>query len=318
VGTSFDISVKTWLGKKNQLPVATASHFDSLAVPLKVLESCRPVTDADVPDADFVVATWWQTAEWVAQLSPQKGKKLYLIQHHETHDYLPIERVKATYRLPLHKIVIAQWLKDLMAKLYGDSKVSLIANSVDTSEFYAPRREKNPIFTVGLMYSTTTWKGVDISLKAYQIAAQTLPNLHLLAFGSEPIKENLPLPVGSTYYLRPPQEELKNLYARCDVWLFGSRLEGFGLPILEAMACRTPVIATPAGAAPELVSQGGGILVEQENPEAMAVAIIQMYQTSPSAWLAYSDRAYDTASSYTWDDATDLLEQTLQALAIPQ
>ena len=68
------------------------SHFDQLPMPRRVLESYRPVTDADVPDADIVVATWWETAEWVAGLTPRRGAKAYLIQHHETFDYLPCAR----------------------------------------------------------------------------------------------------------------------------------------------------------------------------------------------------------------------------------
>jgi len=44
------------------------------------------------------------------------------------------------------------------------------------------------------------------------------------------------------------------------------------LPILEAMACRTPVIGTPAGPAPELLGAGGGILVRPEDPADMAMA----------------------------------------------
>ena len=46
----------------------TASHYDAVPVQRKLLESSRPVADTDVPDADFVIATWWETAEWVAAL----------------------------------------------------------------------------------------------------------------------------------------------------------------------------------------------------------------------------------------------------------
>jgi hypothetical protein len=47
-----------------------------------------------------VIATWWETAEWVDRLSVSKGKKVYFIQHYEAFDYLPKERVEATWRLP--------------------------------------------------------------------------------------------------------------------------------------------------------------------------------------------------------------------------
>src|SRR6202008_5001925 len=74
------------------------SHFDGLGVDPRVLEKARPITDADVPDADGVIATWWETAEWVSALSPSKGRKCYFVQHHEIHPSQPTERVKATYR----------------------------------------------------------------------------------------------------------------------------------------------------------------------------------------------------------------------------
>ena len=51
------------------------SHFDGLELEHRVINRFRPVTDSDMPDADVVVATWWETAEWVAQLSPAKGAK---------------------------------------------------------------------------------------------------------------------------------------------------------------------------------------------------------------------------------------------------
>ena len=81
---------------------------------LQVAEAPAAGVDADLPDADIVIATWWETAEWVNALSPAKGRKVYFIQHHEVFSYLPVERSRATYRLPLHKIVISRWLKDLM------------------------------------------------------------------------------------------------------------------------------------------------------------------------------------------------------------
>ena len=155
-----------------------------------------------------------------------------------------------------------------------------------------------------MVYSEGGIKGCDISLKAFALAAQTMPELKLLAFGYDPPTESLPLPPNATFVRRPSPERLREIYASCDVWLFGSRKEGFGLPILEAMACRTPVIATPAGAAPELVKPGGGILVRPEDPEDMSRAILTMSRLTDSEWQAMSAKAYDTACSYTWEDAS--------------
>lgn len=288
------------------------SHFDGLDVPRRVTDRWRPVTDADVPDADVVIATWWETAEWVANMSFAKGAKAYFIQHHEVFDYLPKARVAATYLLPMHKIVVCQWLADLARTQYGDSNVSLVLYAVDTKQFYAPPRGKQSIPTVGMMYSQARWKGCDVSLRAFSLAAQRIPNLRLVAFGTEenPLPE-LPLPPGTEYSCCPDQTTLKDIYSRCDAWLFGSRSEGFGMPILEAMACRTPVIGTPTGVAPELLSNGAGMLVKPEDSEDMARAIERICQLSDAEWRVISNAAYTTVTQYTWDDATELFEAGL-------
>lgn len=161
------------------------------------------------------------------------------------------------------------------------------------------------------MYSPVSLKGCDISLQAFNLAVEKIPNLRLVAFGSQKLLKDLPFPSATKYYHQPPQDQLKDIYALCDGWLFGSRREEFGLPILEAMACRTPVIGTPAGATPELLSQGGGILVNHEDPEDMARAIEKICQLPAAEWQAMSNAAYQTATSYTWEDATDLFEEAL-------
>jgi glycosyltransferase involved in cell wall biosynthesis len=288
------------------------SHLDFTDVEHRVLEENRPVTDADLPDADVVIATWWETADWVHHLSPSKGAKAYFVQHYEVAWTRAAERVDATYRLPLHKIVISQWLKDLMRDKFGDTDVSYVPNSVDLEEFTAPPRGKQSVPTVGLMYATIGFKGCDIALKAFELAAQRVPKLRLVAFGKEKPIDRLALPPGTEYIHMPAQELIKQIYAKCDAWLFASRLEGFGLPILEAMACRTPVIGTPAGAAPELLAAGGGILVKPEDPHDMADAIVRVCGMSDSQWRSLSDNAHAVASRYSWEEATDGFEAALR------
>jgi glycosyltransferase involved in cell wall biosynthesis len=69
-----------------------------------------------------------------------------------------------------------------------------------------------------------------------------------------------------------PQEELAALYRGAACLVFPSRYEGFGLPVLEAMASGTPVVATAAGALPE-VAGDAAILVEERNPVGLAGGI---------------------------------------------
>ncbi len=69
-----------------------------------------------------------------------------------------------------------------------------------------------------------------------------------------------------------PDHHLPALYSGARLFLFPSLYEGFGLPVIEAMACGTPVISSKASSLPE-VAGDAGIMVDPEKPEEMAGAI---------------------------------------------
>lgn len=293
-------------------PELQPSYFTELGIPVQKLERPRPVVDDDIEDSDVVIATWWETAEWVNDLSVKKGAKVYFIQHHEVFPYLPVERCHATYRLPLQKIVISHWLKQIMEQQYNDDKVVLISNSVDTTQFFAPKRHKRTDPVAGFVYSTTKFKGSDVVLAALQQVKDQIPNLSVLAFGAERISPQLPLPSWVDYHYRPRQDQIRLLYSKCDVWLCGSRSEGFYLPMLEAMACRCPVVSTRVGGPIDKIVDGvNGFLVDIEDTNGLAVDTIKVLQQSESDWQFMSNAALSTAAGYSWDDATELFEGTL-------
>lgn len=287
------------------------SHLDGLNFEHRILKKYRPVVNADVPDGDAVIATWWETAEWVNSLQSSKGKKIYFVQGHEIlHGFL-VERVKATYLLPLHKVTVSCWLANIMKNEYGDVNVDLVPNSVDFNFFNDTAMELRAPPTIGFVYSTNHFKGCDIVIEALNRVRVNIPTLKIKAFGSCSLSNILPLPENTEFYFQPTQEEIRNLYSSCDFWLFSSRAEGFGLPILEAMACRTPVIATRAGAAPELIGKGGGLLLDDWSVEGMSDTIVKALNMSPEDWRAMSCRAREIATGYSWDDATLLFEKGL-------
>jgi hypothetical protein len=65
--------------------------------------------------------------------------------------FLICQRNRETYRLPMHKVVVAQWLKQAMIEECGDHNVDVVSNSVDHSQFFAPIRGKKSRPTVGLL-----------------------------------------------------------------------------------------------------------------------------------------------------------------------
>jgi glycosyltransferase involved in cell wall biosynthesis len=289
-------------------------HHTEPGVDLRIIGRNDKVTADDVPDSDVVIATWWETAEWVAKFPAEKGVKIYFIQHYEAFEHLPTDRVDATWRLPMTKVVVAQWLAELARDRFGDRLATVVPNAVDHNLFHAQPRGRQLIPTVGLMYSSVPFKGATIAAEAIRKASNLLPGLRVKAFGMESLADGL-LPTGTEYYFSPPQDRIRHVYASCDAWLCASLSEGFGLPILEAMACRTPVIGTPTGAASELITGGGGYLVRMGDPDDMAAAIHRICTLPDADWRAISDAAFSTAAQYSWENATDKFEAALATAA---
>ncbi len=286
--------------------------FDTGEMEVRLLDRFRPVTDADVPDADVVIATWWKTAPGVAALSPRKGAKVLFIQGYELDPGQTDPALDATWRMPMRKIVVARWLKSLAASRFNDASALLVPNGVDTAHFDAPRRARGAVPTAGLVYWKLPLKGTDISLEAVRRARREVPDLKLVAFGVEPEHRELPLPRGTTYHREPAQTALPKIYASCDTWLWGSRQEGFGLPLLEAMACRTPVVASSAGAAPEILEKAGGAIVPTGDPQAMAEALVRILRMPGRDWSELSESARHTAASWSWERSSGLFEEAVR------
>lgn len=291
------------------------SYFDYIAVRHQVLRSLRPVVDRDVPDADIVVATFWKTASWVAALSPAKGAKAIFLQGYETSPGQEAPEIDVAWRLPLRKIVISKWMVDLARTRFGDSDVRLIRNSVDTDQFFAPARGKQPVPTVGILYSTLHLKGADVALAALERAKKKIDTLRLVVLTAQGVSSRLPLPNWAEVHHRPPQDAIRKIYEKCDVWLCASRREGFHLPPLEAMACRCPVVSTIVGGPLDVVQDAiNGYLVKIDDVDALTERLMTVLTLNDADWRRMSDAALATATRYTWDDATDLLEDAFQQI----
>ncbi|MCG9083984.1 glycosyltransferase family 4 protein [Laribacter hongkongensis] len=298
---------------------APSGHVSRAGVPFHVLECPRPVRAADLPDADVLVASWWETARWMQDMPASKGRKVHLLQGYETWGGGDVRRqVQDTLRLPNCKIAISESLKREIEADLGSLGMFVVPNAVDLQLFDAPPRQRGTPPVVGFIYAGSPVKGSDRCRQAIELARRDLPELRALAFGADQPAADWPLPADCRFVYRPEQTRLAALYARCDVWLFASRQDSFGLPILEAMACRTPVVGVSVGAAPELLTVDTGCLVA-DGPDAMltaglAAGVVRLCSQPPEQWCRMSGQAHARAHAYSWDDATDRLLQVLETL----
>lgn len=294
------------------------THLDLLNVPQIRLSDAQSVVDDTIPNADVVIATGYTTANEVLALSPEKGVKAYFLQGYEAVlQGADQESVNKTWTYPMRKIVVAPWLDEIARRDFGDSSAIIVTNGVDIQHFTAPPRDKRSRPTVGFIFSHPDCKGSDVAIKAFIELKQTIPHLRLVSFGNSwrrRLRNGLRLPRWAEYDVLPSQARIRNLYAQCDVWVCASRSEGFGLPLLEAMSCRTPVVSTPIGIAPELAKQGGLCLVPFDVPWELAHELRRIIELSEDDWSTLSEEAYRTAQKYDIEQSALQFEKALDKI----
>lgn len=169
------------------------------------------------------------------------------------------------------------------------SKISVMYGGVDESFFVSrmPQAEQSPrlLFCgrlAGRLEGRRQQKGIDVLLQAMpHILARHEVRLEIV--GEGPLLEayramasELELETCVNFSGFIEYAQMPNHYANADLFVLPSRRESFGLVLAEAMAAGLPVVATRAGAIPEVVQSGQtGILVPSEDPSALAAAIIE-------------------------------------------
>jgi glycosyltransferase involved in cell wall biosynthesis len=107
-------------------------------------------------------------------------------------------------------------------------------------------------------------------------------------------------------------ERLMQLYAAADLFVLPSRFEGYGMAYAEAIAHGVPVVGTKAGAVPDTVPAGAGMLVPPDDVDALA-AVLRMLIESPSERERLAAGARAAATTFpTWQDSAKLFARVLE------
>ncbi len=119
-----------------------------------------PSFDADfIPSGDIIVADAWNVVEHLSQYPGRVGVKIHFVQHDERLYHGNPKEVDKAYGLPVKKIVIADWLREMFKRDY-DTDVDLILNSVDKNQFKKqPRTKSSDEIRILMLHHTYAWKG---------------------------------------------------------------------------------------------------------------------------------------------------------------
>jgi glycosyltransferase involved in cell wall biosynthesis len=124
-------------------------------------------------------------------------------------------------------------------------------------------------------------KGLDILLKSVSLLKNTDLLVHIGGDGIyletfKKMSTELGIREKCKFYGEILPSEINSFYSGLDIYILASRDETFGVVIVEAMACGLPVIATRCGGPEEIITHETGVLIEKENPEELARAIVSV------------------------------------------
>jgi glycosyltransferase involved in cell wall biosynthesis len=189
-----------------------------------------------------------------------------------------------------HLLAASQAAADEFVAHYGveAERVTVVPLGTDLSRF-EPRNAEGLRARLGLKrYRVLLYVGFCTPRKGLDYLAQAMnllpPDVRLLLVGrwEESYRPKFYRALGTASdrvvelgYVS--DEELPEYYALSDLFVFPTLLEGFGLPLVEAMACGTPVVTTSAGSCAEVTGPGGRI-VPARDPMALADAIDELLE----------------------------------------
>lgn len=196
----------------------------------------------------------------------------------KTKDRVLMQRtVPASARRAKKVITVSETSKRDVVKFTGvdPGKVAVTYNAAPA--WFKPTEAKAnpPVDGPYLLAIGARWprKNLALAIRAANLLPDSLPH-KLLVVGKEGWgDEGEGHRVVSTGYL--PNEQLPGLYAGADLFLFPSFYEGFGIPMVEAFACGTPVLASSGGSLPE-VSGGAAEILDSFEPRDWAAAITSL------------------------------------------
>jgi glycosyltransferase involved in cell wall biosynthesis len=225
--------------------------------------------EENIPKGDVIIATAWQTAEYVAPYSSSKGHKFYLVM--DFYPWLgPKDRIEATWRAPFKKVAISSWLyeKVLQATLEKNDLIA-IPLGVDQRKFNLKKDVNLRENTISMMYSQGSYKAPQDGIRALEMCKAQHPTLNVVLFG--PASPRRAIPSWMVYRKNVSEENLIWIYNQSKIYLCCSLAEGFAFPPAEAMACGCAVVSTDCGGIREYAEhEVNALLSPPKDPHALA------------------------------------------------
>lgn len=202
---------------------------------------------------------------------------------------------KRKYRKNVDSIIaISEGVKEVLKKGgIPEELIEVIPSGIDFSPYDEAsssdylRREFSfapDDYLVGIVAHLAGHKGHKYLIQATKILKEHTDKIKVIIVGGGPLKFELDeqareLKVEDIVYFLGFRADIPRILSSLDLFVLSSYLEGMGSSILDAMACRLPVVATRTGGIPEVVvHRKTGLLVPPRSPSYLAKAILKLYE----------------------------------------
>jgi hypothetical protein len=190
----------------------------------------------------------------------------------------------------------------------GINKTFSPANLQEINLFKTKYGISKPYFI--LVGASTGYKNIELFLQAFsQLPIKQSFEIVITSHGVLPQYDFRSYTSGSTVHiLHLSDEELRLAYAGAIALVYPSKYEGFGLPVLEALACGCPVITCPNSSIPE-VAGNAAIYVDDSDVNAMANALCEVQK--PSVRQGLISAGLEQAKKFSWSKMADTVSSAL-------
>jgi len=233
-------------------------------------------------------------------------------------------------------ICISQCTKnDLCARFGFDPARMFVTPLAADTEIFRPCQDAQAIVGVRQRYgigetpyvlslaTVTPHKNMGFLLEAFARLVRQQPDCDLklvLAGGKGATAERIQAMLNTDATLAPrvvltgyvAESDLRALYGGAMMFAFPSLYEGFGLPPLEAMQCRVPVVCSNRSSLPEVIGDGG-MLLDPTDTDAWGDALWQLWRDQPRR-QALAEKALARAGQFSWRRTADLTLDVYQRI----
>lgn len=285
--------------------------------PLKAKLIRTPGLDPeDIPAADVTVATYWTTLRRAVEGA--SGEIVHYCQGFEgiyTHNTAEHEAIAEAYAVPVPAMCVSPHLAELVESRF-DRPARVVpqplAESWRAAWRFRPRR--TPRILVMSPFEID-WKGVPTALDAVLRLRREGFRCRLVRLSQWPLSEAEKTVIeADEFHHHVPPPEVPALVRGCDLLMAPSwEQEGFGLPVLEAMASGVPVVASDISSF-RAFARDAASLVPVQDSDAFAAAARRILG-SPSTWRAHRRAGLAVARGYDASHSATVAEQTLEWVA---